>query len=135
MRLTLNLKPELETKVKNEAAKRGLDVNDYLLNAVQECLQRDQKYDTPGLGKNESQLLQKINQGMSPETWQRYRELIEKRHQETLTPEELEQLIQLSDQLEKLNTLRMEALVKLAKIRQIPLRSLMNQLGITPTHV
>lgn len=86
MTLTLNLKPELETKVKHEAAKRGLDVNDNVLNAVQECLQRDQKNDTPGLGKKESQLLQKINHGLSPETWQRYRELIEKRRQETLTP-------------------------------------------------
>ena len=135
MTLTLNLKPEFETKVKHEAAKHGLDVNDYVLNAVQECLQRDQKKDTLVLGIKESQLLQKINQGISPETWQRYHELIEKRRQETLTPEELEQLIQLSDQLEQLNAKRMGSLVKLAQIRQIPLRSLMKQLGITPAHV
>ena len=110
-------------------------MNDYVLNAVQECLQRDQKNDTLVLGIKESQLLQKIDQGISPETWQRYHELIEKRRQETLTPEELEQLIQLSDQLEQLNAKRMGALVKLAQFRQIPLRSLMKQLGITPTHV
>ena len=123
MTLTLNLKPELETQVKREATKRGLLVNDYVLNAVQECLRRDQKNDTPGLDEKESQLLQKINRGLSPETWQHYRDLIEKRHQETLTPEEQNQLIQISDQLEELNASRMEPLVELAQIRQISLKS------------
>lgn len=135
MTLTLNLKPELETQVKREATKRGLLVNDYVLNAVQECLRRDQKNDTPGLDEKESQLLQKINRGLSPETWQHYRDLIEKRHQETLTPEEQNQLIQISDQLEELNASRMEPLVELAQIRQISLRALMKQLGLTPTDV
>ena len=135
MTLTLNLKPELETQVKREATKRGLLVNDYVLNAVQECLRRDQKNDTLCLDEKESQLLQKINRGLSPETWQHYRDLIEKRHQETLTPEEQNQLIQISDQLEELNASRMEPLVELAQIRQISLRALMKQLGLTPTDV
>lgn len=135
MTFTLNIEPALETQVRREAAKRGLDVNDYVVNAVQERLRRDQENETPRLSEKESQLLQKINSGLPREVWQRYRELIEKRRDENLTADEQNKLIQMSDQLEQINASRMEHLVELAQIRSLPLRDLMKQLGITPTNV
>lgn len=58
--------------------------------------------------------------------------LIAKRHAETLSPEEHEQLIQLSDRLEKLNVDRIQALIQLATLRNQPLTDLMQTLGISP---
>jgi hypothetical protein len=87
------------------------------------------------LSKKESQLLENINAGLSQETWQRYRALIEKRRDENLTSDEHKELIQISDHLEQLNVRRMEHLVELAQLRNLPVRALMKQLGITPTNV
>ncbi len=97
---SVNIEPELETQVRREAAKHGLDANDYVVHAVQERLRRDQKNKPPRLSAKESELLQKINIGLPQEIWQRYRELIEKRRDENLTTAEQNELIQISDKLE-----------------------------------
>lgn len=62
-------------------------------------------------------MLQQINIGFSAQTWEEYHALIAKRHAETLTPEEYEQLIQMSDRLEQLNVTRILALIQLATYR------------------
>ena len=77
-------------------------------------------------------MLQQINIGFSAQTWEEYHALIAKRHAETLTPEEHEQLIQMSDRLEKLNVTRIQALIQLATFRNQPLTELMQTLGINP---
>jgi predicted HD phosphohydrolase len=61
-----------------------------------------------------------INIGFSAQTWEAYHALIAKRHAETLTPEEYEQLIQMSDRLEQLNVTRIQALIQLATFRNQP---------------
>ena len=135
MKFTLNLEPELDMQVRREAAKRGLDINEYVVHAVEACVRRDQKKAIPCLSKKESRLLQHINVGLPQETWQRYRALIDKRRDEDLTSDEHKELIQLSDHLEQLNVSRMKHLVELAQVRSLPVRVLMQQLGITPTNV
>lgn len=75
--------------------------------------------------------IQKINEGLPPETWQHYNTLIEKRQSETLTPDEHATLIGISDRIEELNARRMEYLAELARLRRIPLSAFMQQLGIT----
>jgi hypothetical protein len=78
----------------------------------------------------ETELLREINRGLSPGDWQRYRELIAKRRAETLSPSEQNALIALSDALEAINVRRVECLVELARLRNMPLETLMDQLGI-----
>lgn len=88
------------------------------------------------LSETESTLLQQVNLGLSQEEWGHYRELIAKRRAETLTHDEQEELIALSDRIEEANARRMESLVKLARLRETPLEVLMEQLGIkAPSHV
>ncbi len=84
----------------------------------------------PHLPETEADLLQKINQGLSPELWQRYHDLIDKRRAETLTPNEQADLIALSDQIEEANAQRIGWLIELARLRQTTLEVLMEQLGI-----
>lgn len=126
--ITLNLSPELEHKLCAEAAKQGLEPERYILNTLQERLQPS----LPTAQPTEADLLQQINIGFSAQTWEQYHTLIAKRHAETLCPEEHEQLIQLSDRLEKLNVDRIQALIQLATLRNQPLTDLMQTLGISP---
>jgi hypothetical protein len=89
----------------------------------------------PGLSKQESALLVKINQGIPPHMQDRYDELISKRQSETLSAEEYDELLQLTAQIEKLDVERLEDLKELACIRQTSLTALMEKLDIqTPAY-
>jgi hypothetical protein len=77
-------------------------------------------------------LLEKINEGLSPETWQRYHELKARRDAATLTPEEHAELIALSDTIEAWNVRRLEFVAELARLRGVPFPLLVRQLGLVP---
>ena len=74
----------------------------------------------------------KINQDLIPELQQQYQILIKKRHQETLTESEYEQLLELTEQVEKYQAQRIEYLTQLAQIRQVSLTTLITQMGVNP---
>ena len=84
----------------------------------------------PTLSHQEATLLLQINQGIPPELNQRYQPLSQKRDALTLTDSEYAELLRLSDQIEQLTAQRLEALINLATLRQIPLLQLMEDLGI-----
>src|SRR5256885_2256807 len=58
--------------------------------------------------------------------------LIAKRQAETLTPDEQQELITLSDQIEAANVQRVEALAELARLRNTTLSALILDLGLKP---
>jgi hypothetical protein len=84
----------------------------------------------PNLPKNEADLLQKINRGISPEIRQRYAELDAKLHAETITSAEQQELLKLTDQIELADAERIQDLIQLAHLRDISVDVLMAQLGI-----
>jgi RelB Antitoxin alpha helical domain len=98
------------------------------LNLLQAGLRPSASDDQP----SETDLLQQINIGFSGQDWEKYHVLIAKRRDETLTPDEHEQLIQMSEEMEKFNVTRMQSLIQLASLRNQPLTSLMESLGINP---
>ena len=73
-----------------------------------------------------------INRGLSPEKRKRFALLETKRSAGSLTEEEHEELLALSDELEQLNVDRVQYLGQLASLRGISVRALMKQLGIHP---
>ena len=87
---------------------------------------------TRRLPRRESELLLQINQGLVAETQQRYDELIGKRRDKTLTAEEYQELLRLTDQSEELDARRLGGLVELAGLRQVSLAELMDELEIQP---
>jgi hypothetical protein len=87
---------------------------------------------TPILPEEEAELLLKINQGISSDLRASYQILREKREAETLDDKEYDSLIQLSNQIEQIGAQRLEALAKLAQLRQVSLLDLMETLGIQP---
>ena len=89
-------------------------------------------YEDHQLSPAESKLLIKIYKGVPEEIQGKYNELIHKRDQETLTDEEYEELLRLTDQIELLDARRLEYLTELAAIQNKPLVLLMDELGINP---
>ena len=93
------------------------------------------KLKAPRISNTEVQLLTQINQGLSAQEQARWTQLEQRRQAETLRPEEHQELLKLNDQMEQLNVVRIQALTKLAFIRQISITTLMQNLGIkTPNH-
>jgi hypothetical protein len=136
MTLTINLTPELEAQLREEAAQKGVDASTFVVRTLEERLQRKRRQPMPShLAQEESTLLQKINQGLPEAMWQEYHDLIAKRRAETLTPEEHGRLIALSDTIEQTHAERMAYVAELARLRQVPLKTLMAQLGIKPRKV
>jgi len=82
------------------------------------------------LSKTETDLLQEINRGLPPNVRTRYHDLSTKLHEETITPAEHEELLQLTDQIEQTDGERLRALIALAQLRRVSIDTLMDQLGI-----
>jgi hypothetical protein len=87
---------------------------------------------TQVLPEKEAQLLLTINQSISPDLRTNYQDLRAKKEAETLSAQEYETLIQISNQIEQIGAQRIEALAKLAQLRQVSLLDLMATLGIQP---
>jgi hypothetical protein len=88
--------------------------------------------EAPHLGQQETALLLRINTGIPAETGRRFAELVAKRQAEIITPEELHELVQLTDQIEQHDAERLATLIELAQMRKTTLDALMDALGITP---
>lgn len=86
----------------------------------------------PALSEQESKLMLQINQGLSSADARRRKELIAKRQSYTITEDELQELIGLTDEAERLNVERVKHLIELAHVRNVPLEELIDQLGIKP---
>jgi hypothetical protein len=90
----------------------------------------------PNLSERETELLQKINQGLPGRMYERNQELSAKLEDEELTEEEHLELLCIAELIEQSDADRMKYLVELSQIREIPLDALMKELGLYPiTHV
>jgi hypothetical protein len=81
--------------------------------------------------KEEAILLQKINKSLSIDNIERFRALNEKRLDNNISEQEHLELGVLIEKIEKLNVTRLKYLISLAQLRNITVRELMNQLGIS----
>jgi hypothetical protein len=78
----------------------------------------------------DGELLLLINRPIPAELQQRYDLLLAKRQTETLLPNEYDDLLRLTEQIETLEAQRVAALAELARLRGTSLRALMTRLGI-----
>jgi len=125
MTITLQLEPALETRLRNEAAKEGVDAGVLVKRAVEGVLRPES-----GPSATESELLLQITQGPAESTWQRYHELAAKRDARTLSPAEHQELIGLSEAIEASDVRRLEQMAQLAKLRGVPLRQIRSELSM-----
>lgn len=79
------------------------------------------------------ELLLAINRSLPAAKTQRYQELTARRQAETLSPMEHQELLDLTDGVERLQAERIEHIAELAYLRGKPLGVLMEELGIRPS--
>jgi hypothetical protein len=79
----------------------------------------------------ESTLLQKIALTLPPIIQQRYNDLRAKLQAETLTPQEHQELLDLTDTVEQFDADRLQNLLALAQLRQVSLPELIQHLNIS----
>jgi len=85
---------------------------------------------TSHLNQRESELLLKINQIIPSDIQNNYNNLIAKRDSLTLTNNEHQELLRLTEEIELQEAQRVECLVELANLRGTSLNTLMDNLGI-----
>ena len=103
---------------------------------VMKVLELRAKRHVPALDPTDSQLLAIVNTTLTPMLQVRFNELVVKRQSENITSQELQELIEITDQAECLNADRMIALSHLAQRRHQTLPEIMQALGIqTPACV
>ncbi len=124
MAITLELPPELEHQLREEAAQNGLSLDRHISQRLVETHQP----------LTEAALLQRIRPdlGLTPEIWGRYDQLVGQRRAENLTAYEYDELIALDNMIEQANVERIKYLIELAKIRAVSLEKVMSDLGIRP---
>ena len=133
MTLTLDLTPEMEARLRDRAAEKGLEPDRYALQRLAADLGEAPE---AAPAQTEAQLLQRINEGQPPEVWRQYRSLLAKRDAGTLTEEERQVLRGLIDRIEVSHARRMKYLGQLADLRGTTLDDVMDALGIPkPTYV
>ncbi len=88
------------------------------------------------LSAQESKLIKRINRGLPDELCRRYAHLSRKRKKSALTGNEHTELLKLTHEVESRDAERAKALLELAKLRRVPIRVLMKQMGIkaAPLH-
>ena len=87
----------------------------------------------PVASKRETELLERINAGLSEPQARRLETLDARRGAETLTPAEHSELLTLVDESERLTVGRAEALVELARLRGTTVASLMREFSVGVT--
>lgn len=127
MSVTIHLPTDLEKRLKQRAAAEGVHLDDYIVKTLEAQVSSDTILNSK---QRELVLLKKINLGIPTETWERYNDLIEKRQEELISPEELEELIEITTRIEAANAERMPYLVELAQLRQVSLETVFQQLGL-----
>jgi len=149
MPVTIELTSELESRLRREAARVGLPPETYVARALEKQLGAGEPAggngsngpaaaEAPGarpearrISAVEADLLQRINLGLPPDFWSAYRELLRRRDEGTLAPDEQASLVAMSDRVEEANARRMTALAMLAQVRGVALDALMRELGVT----
>lgn len=98
--------------------------------SVRRLLQMQARRKAAHLSDREAELLQEVYRPKRPGFQQRFDELSARRRAFTLAPEENDELLRLIDESDALTARRLEALAELAQLRQVPLPTLMKQLGL-----
>lgn len=128
---TVQVKSNIELGIEDILA--GIDQLDTpeLENFLQQVSQLLARRKAKSLSKKETELLIKINEGLSRHEAERYKKLAAKLEDETMTPEENREFLELVEIVEANDAERLKYLIELARLREVSLEELMQQLGLT----
>jgi hypothetical protein len=98
---------------------------------LEEALASRPRHTGATLSARETKLIQRINRGMPAALSERYDQLRARLRKGALKKAEHEELLRLTHDAETRDADRATALAELAKLRRVPVRFLMKQMGIT----
>lgn len=81
---------------------------------------------------DEVELTRRVGNKLPPDIESRYWVLAKKRDSESLTPSEYDELLALTERIEGFEVQRLEALARLARLRGLSLKALIEELGLQP---
>lgn len=102
---------------------------------LQDAVSVRARNNSAALPARETAILLKINKGLPAGLRKRYAELRARRTKSGLSEAEQQELLRLTDEIELHDARRAEALVELAGLRGVPVRTLMKELGIKSQRV
>ena len=132
MALTIELPSNIEQQLLQNAKQKGISLENYLLQLISHATNlQKKKVKRKSISElSESELLQKINLGITTAEWATYHRLTDLRKAENISDSEYAQLIQLGEKIENANVVRLKYLVILSKIRNVSLDKVMADLGL-----
>lgn len=133
MSITIQLNPSLEHRLRENAQKKGVGVDQFVMQFLERNFP-EEKSGALTVSKREAELLQKVNLNIPTQTWDLYLQLKAKRQSKTATEAELSDLQAITEQVEIANAQRIAVLAELAQIRNVSIRVLMEQLGLVANH-
>ncbi|MFN0175867.1 MAG: hypothetical protein ACKVU0_14535 [Saprospiraceae bacterium] len=133
MSITIQLNPSLEHRLRENAQKKGVGVDQFVMQFLERNFP-EEKSGALTVSKREAELLHKVNLNIPSKTWDLYLQLKAKRQSKTATEAELSDLQSITAQVEVANAQRIAVLAELAQIRNVSIRVLMEQLGLVANH-
>jgi hypothetical protein len=132
MTLTVELPASLEQRIRDRAAQLGGDPETIVANLVREHFSAEA--DSPFvLTEEETKWLKQANEVPRAGVRERWRQLDRLRRAGQLEPDQQAEMTKLYDQIEAHHARRIEAAAELAKLWQVSLDSVIDQLGLKPS--
>ncbi|MCY7359363.1 MAG: hypothetical protein LH609_18285 [Rudanella sp.] len=122
------MSPQVNTLLREAERLDNRSLDDFIANVISLRTRRSHRQ------PEEAALLQKINRGLPAEQVQRMRTLDQQRKEVGLVDQEQAELVALVEKSERVTVRRLQHLAALARLRQVPVRELMTQLGIGTTN-
>jgi hypothetical protein len=97
---------------------------------IEEALRLRKKPRPATLSTTETRLIKQINRGLPMDLWKRHAQLTQRRNKGILTEAEHQELLQITHEAESQDGDRAAALLELASLRRLPVRTVMKQMGI-----
>ncbi|MEI6408506.1 MAG: hypothetical protein WCR52_03940 [Bacteroidota bacterium] len=119
-----NTKVPLDDVLNGVAALETPELEDFFHKVAQVLAERKSSH----LSESESELLRKINAGYPQELTKRYEYLLTQKKKQALSSGEQQEMVEISDQFEAFDALRMEHLLALSQLRNMPLEQLLKNL-------
>lgn len=135
MALTVKIPSEVEANVQRRAAARGVDPQGFVVDVLRHQFAPPPKRPANTLDAEETRLFQIINKPIPQKTRDLNDELLKKQKRSRLSRFEYDELLRLTNLMEKAQARRIKAVGELAAYRGVDFDDLWDQLGLgTPRH-
>lgn len=135
MALTVKLPSEVEANVRQRAAARGVDPQGFVVDVLRHQFAPPPQSSMNTLDAEETRLFQAINKPVPQKARELYDQLLKKQKRNRLSRFEYDELLRLTNLMEKAQARRIKAVGELAAYRGVDFDDLWDQLGLgKPRH-